>query len=437
MTRRRAPSLDGAGPRASADDRATPASASAFAVPPWPDGRRADGRYLSGNSLGLQPRAARAGRARRSWTTGRGSASRATSRRGRRGTRTTSSLRDAGGAAGRRAAGEVVVMNSLTVNLHLMMVSFYRPTASARRILIEDAAFPSDRYAVASHVAPPRARPGDAVAARCGRARARTRCAPRTSSDRLEERGRADRAGAARRRQLPHRPAARHRRASPPRRTRGAPSSGWDLAHAAGNVPLQLHDWDVDFAVWCSYKYLNAGPGRRGRLLRPRAARRDPTCRGSPAGGATTRRPASRCTPDFVPTAGADGWQLSNPPILALAPLRASLELFDARRHAGAARALVALTGVPASRCSTRWPPPGPCGSSPRATPSARGCQLSLAVAGDAAELLATRCATSTASWPTSASRNVIRFAPVPLYNTFHDVWRAADALGDAARGRR
>ena len=103
---------------------------------------------------------------------------------------------------------------------------------------------------------------------------------------------------------------------------------GFDLAHAVGNVPVNLHDSGADFAVWCSYKYLNSGPGAvAGCFVHERHARTR-RCRASPAGGATTRRRASAWARDFVPTPGADGWQLSNPPILALAPLRVSLEIF-------------------------------------------------------------------------------------------------------------
>ena len=122
-------------------------------------------------------------------------------------------------------------------------------------------------------------------------------------------------------------------------------SSGWDLAHAAGNVPLALHDWDVDFAAWCSYKYLNCGPGAlAGAFVHERHLGRS-TCRGSRAGGAPTRRPGSRWRRCRDPPAAADAWQVSNPPIFSMGPVRTSLEIFDRDRHGALRERSVRLTG--------------------------------------------------------------------------------------------
>ena len=129
--------------------------------------------------------------------------------------------------------------------------------------------------------------------------------------------------------------------------------AGWDLAHAVGNVPLELNAWGVDWAAWCHYKYVNAGPGGPARRVRARAPRGDaslPRLAGWWGNDPATR---FRMEPEFVPRPGAVGWQVSTPPVLAFAPLRASLELFDAAGMPGAARALAAshrLPRVPARR---------------------------------------------------------------------------------------
>ena len=207
---------------------------------------------------------------------------------------------------------------------------------------------------------------------------------------------------------------------------------GWDLAHAAGNVELALHDWNVDFAAWCSYKYLNGGPGAvAGCFVHRRHAQNVELPRFA---GWWGNDPDSRfgmhLEPDFVPVPTADGWQLSNPPILALAPVRVSLELFDETGMPALRRKSLALTGY------LEWllDSLGLDGLeilTPR-DPAARGCQLSLRIAGDAESLfrgLKQRGVTGDFRRP-----DVIRVAPVPLYNTFHDVWSFAERLADAAR---
>src|SRR5687768_15754081 len=227
---------------------------------------------------------------------------------------------------------EVVAMNSLSVNLHLMMVSFYRPTKQRHAILIEAGAFPSDRYAVESQV---RFHGFD----------------PATSLIELQ----ADQPDggismAAIERVLAERgdeialvlwPGVQYRTGQAfdaaeivrLAHARGA-LVGFDHAHGAGNLELNLHDNGADFAAWCSYKYLNSGPGAvAGCFVHERHARSDrPRFAGWWGHDQASR---FRMGPEFVPTPGADGWQLSNPPILALAPLRVSLEVFQ---RAGMAR---------------------------------------------------------------------------------------------------
>jgi kynureninase len=201
---------------------------------------------------------------------------------------------------------------------------------------------------------------------------------------------------------------------------------GFDLAHAAGNVPLALHDWDVDFAVWCSYKYLNGGPGaiggcfvheRHGGEALPRFA------------GWWGNDPATRfrmqSLPEFVPVPGVDGWQVSNPPVLAMAPLRAALALFDRAGMAALRAKSEGLTGYLeflAARVGN-----GRLGQLTPREPGARGCQLSLH-AGPRAEALvhALRARGVITDY---REPDVIRAAPVPLYNSFHEVWRLGRLL--------
>jgi kynureninase len=202
---------------------------------------------------------------------------------------------------------------------------------------------------------------------------------------------------------------------------------GWDLAHAVGNVVLRLHDWQVDFGVWCSYKYLNSGPGAvAGCFVHEKHGRRLDLPR---LAGWWGHDPATRfrmhLEPDWSPPPGADGWQLSNPPILALAPLRASLELFDEATMPALRARSERMTGyleylldrLPAGRYEIITP----------RDPVQRGCQLSLLVHDRPRELL--RVLEAEGVVCDFREPNVIRVAPTPLYNTFAEVWRFAEIL--------
>ncbi len=338
-------------------------------------------------------------------------------------------FRDTGARLVGARPGEVVMMNSLTVNLHLMMLTFFRPRGERRKILIDEPAFPSDRYAVQSqlqhHGLDPaedlltlRPRPGEELLRTEDIEAVIERHGPRLALVLLNgvnfltgqwlDIGRIT--------------AAAQRQGS---------AAGWDLAHAAGNVPLQLHDWQVDFAVWCSYKYLNAGPGAVGgcfvherhgnNLDLPRLA------------GWWGNDPATRfqmhLQDRFVPQPGAAGWQVSNPPILALVPLRASLALFDEAGMAALRAKSELLTGYLeyllerlAGAVEVLTP----------RRPEERGCALSLRLRDRGRE---TQAALQRAGIVCDfRPPHVIRVAPVPLYNTFQEVWMFARQLHEQVR---
>lgn len=321
---------------------------------------------------------------------------------------------------------EVVVMNGLTVNLHLMLVSFYRPARGRFKVLMEPNAFPSDTYAVRSQIE------------WHGHDSRKALIVPETDEDGVVPPGALARALAAHGDEVAlvllggvnYYNGQTHDLDEITRAARAAGCAvGFDLAHAAGNLALDLSACDPDFAVWCSYKYLNAGPGGiAGCFVSRRHAERDDLPR---LAGWWGNDPETRfrmhLLPDFVPVAGADGWQLSNPPILAMAPLRASLELFD-EAGMGALRAKSRrLTGFLQAFVDD-------CGDRLRTlTPrDARGCQLSLRVAGDGRELFdGLRAAGVVGDY---RPPDVVRLAPVPLYNGFHDVWRVGQVLRRWAR---
>lgn len=321
---------------------------------------------------------------------------------------------------------EVVNMNSLTVNLHLMMTSFYRPTVQRHKIVIERAAFPSDRYAVVSQIRLHGLDPEQSL----------IEMVPRGSqalidTSEIEELLAAEGESIA----LVLLPGVQYYSGQAfdmARITQAAHAqgciAGFDLAHATGNLPMRLHDWDVDFAVWCNYKYMNAGPGAvAGCFVHERHAHAFdlPRLAGWWGHDKTSR---FRMGPDFVPMAGAEGWQLSNPPILGLAPLLASLEIFDEAGMDRLREKSLALTGYLEYLLQEKLHPQIEI-ITPR-DPAQRGCQLSLRVRAERAQarLLFERLEARgvTGDW---REPDVIRVAPVPLYNTYRDVFRFVETL--------
>jgi kynureninase len=322
--------------------------------------------------------------------------------------------------AGARRA-EVVAMNSLTINLHLLMASFYRPTRERHAILIEQGAFPSDRYAVVSQigwhghdraksfieVAPP---PGEQLLRHEDLVAEIERQGPRLALvllpgvqyltgqllDLKQLTDAAHRVGAA---------------------------IGLDLAHAMGNVPLALHDWDVDFAVWCSYKYLNGGPGATaGAFVHERHFEAGlPRLTGWWGNDLDTR---FEMAAEFRPCRGAGGWQVSNHPLLGMVPLQASLAQFAAAGLPALRARSQALTGWLERLLDERLDQRIEI-LTPR-DPKWRGAQLSVRLAGAQSHARAVfdrlLARGLSCDW---REPDVIRLAPAPLYNNYEDCWRA------------
>ncbi len=323
---------------------------------------------------------------------------------------------------------EVICMNSLTVNLHLMMATFYLPTKARSKILMEEPAFPSDTYAIKSQIVHHELDAKDTLIL----------ATPRKDEFTVRTEEIID---------LIEKHAAQlavviiggvnfftGQLFDIEKITTAAQKHGivvgFDLAHAIGNVPLALHDWNVDFAVWCSYKYLNAGPGAvAGAFVHERHATNTKLPRlAGWFGNDPNTRFRLHLEPEFIPVPSADGWQISNPPIFSMAPLRASLAIFD---EAGGMKSLraksVRLTGYLQFLLERA-------GHSKFAviTPreaNERGCQLSILVHEHPKELFAKLQAVGVKC--DFREPNVIRVAPTPLYNTFYEVWRFAQILSE------
>ncbi len=397
-----------------------------FELPMGPDGTPAI--YLCGNSLGPMPKAASAEvtSVLRHWST-----------LGVRGhhegehpwlvyhRRFTESLARLVGAE----PLEVVAMNTLTTNLHLLLASFYRPSGMRDRILIEAGAFPSDRHAVASQLA----WHGRSIEQALIEVSPRPPLGQWHTDDFIDAIEAAGQTLA-----LVLLPGVQYRNgqvldigAITAAAHRVGAVAGFDLAHSIGNVPLTLHDDGVDFAVWCHYKYVSAGPGAvAGAFVHARHGTRAdvPRLAGWWGHDLATR---FKMGPEFHPSPGADGWQLSNPPILSLAPLAASLALFDAAGMDRLRSKSDALDGFARrlirERCGERIEILTP----DRAVE--RGCQLSLrVVAGRECGRRTFQRLESRGVIGDWREPDVIRIAPMPLYTRFCDVDRAIHLLAEA-----
>lgn len=324
---------------------------------------------------------------------------------------------------------EVSVMNTLTVNLHLLMVSFYRPTEKRFKILCEEKAFPSDQYMLQSQTKFHGLDPKEAIVEvkkRKGEHFWRTE----DFLEKIEEIGdelalvlvggvnyyngqvldmeTITKAG----------------------KSVGA-YVGWDLAHAVGNVKLNLHDWDADFAAWCSYKYMNSGPGNAsGIYVHERYLNRKDIPRFEGWWG-TKKETRFLMQPEFDPIATADAWQLSNPPILSVAPYLASLELFEkagmdalVEKQKHIVAYLEFILGEIDKEVESTFE---------IITPKERGCQLSVLLHGEGKALFDYLMNNGVITdW---REPNVIRLAPAPFYCSYADMYNFGQILKQGILG--
>jgi kynureninase len=316
---------------------------------------------------------------------------------------------------------EVVCMNSLTTNLHLLFVSFYRPTPERYKIISEAKMFPSDRYLLETQAQFHGFDPDDAiieVGPRDGEWLIRDKDILEAIDTHADELALVFFGGVnyftGQLFDMPQLVKAAH--------AAGA-IAGFDLAHAAGNVPLALHDWDVDFAAWCSYKYLNSGPGNVGAIFVHERHGRSydlPRFGGWWGHDKTTR---FQMQPGFQPMEGAEGWQLSNVPILGMAAMKASLDVFTEAGMAALREKSERLTGYlefTIDSLAVEFPDADISLITSR-DPERRGCQLSMDVAGRERKLFDDMIAAGLIV--DFREPCVIRMAPVPLYNSFEDVY--------------
>jgi kynureninase len=203
---------------------------------------------------------------------------------------------------------------------------------------------------------------------------------------------------------------------------------GWDLAHAVGNVPLALHDWDVDFAAWCSYKYLNSGPGALAGVFVHERHLGDPDLPRFEGWWSTEPATRFQMGPVSRPPRTADAWQISNPPIFSMSPVRTSLEIFDKVGMPALRARSERLTGYLERLLDEVTPTRRMSVVTPR-EPHRRGCQLSLRIGVGSAAELSRRLRHEYGVIADTREPDIVRLAPVPLYSSYHDCWRAADAL--------
>lgn len=320
---------------------------------------------------------------------------------------------------------EVVAMNNLTNNLHLMMVSFYRPSGQRYKIMLEAGAFPSDQYAVESQVRFHGYEPEDAII--------EVKPRPEEETLRIEDiiaTMQKDKEEIA----LVLFPGVQYytgqyidiQKITEAAHKIGA-KAGFDLAHTVGNIPLRLHDWNVDFAVWCSYKYLNSGPGNNGGVFIHERYANDTALPRFAGWWGHDEQARFQMKKGFLPMYGADGWQLSNVNILSAAVQRFSLEMIAQAGMENLRKKSIQLTGFLES-CIRDTDPTGQNIKIITPTnPEERGCQLSMFVSQEGKKLF--QKLTEAGIMIDWREPNVIRVAPNPLYNTYEEVYRFYEIL--------
>ncbi|HEU4717739.1 MAG TPA: kynureninase [Bacteroidia bacterium] len=325
---------------------------------------------------------------------------------------------------------EVVVMNQLTVNVHLLMVSFYRPRGLRYKIITEQKAFPSDQYAVASQVKFHGYDPEEAiieVAPREGEHTIRTEDVLAAIGAHRDELALVFIGGvnyySGQVFDMETISAAAHKAGA---------YAGFDLAHAAGNLKLELHKWNVDFACWCSYKYLNSGPGSvAGAFVHEKHA--DENLVRFAGWWGHDKNTRFRMEKEFIPIPGAEGWQLSNAPVFSMAAHLASLEIFDeagmdalvekSKKLSGFLEFVIDEISADNENCLEIITP---------RDWKQRGCQLSVIAHGYGRDLFNSLMHNGVI--PDWREPNVIRLAPVPLYNSFEDVFKFGERLREAMK---
>ncbi len=321
---------------------------------------------------------------------------------------------------------EVGVMNTLTVNLHLLMVSFYRPTSRRYKIICEEKAFPSDQYMIQSQVKFHGYNPQDAIVEikrRDGEHNIRLEDVLSTIAQVGDELALVLIGG------VNYYTGQVFDMATITQAAHDAGAYvGWDLAHAAGNIKLELHDWNVDFAAWCSYKYMNSGPGNASGYFVHQMHHTDTSLPRFAGWWGHNKERRFLMEPEFDPICGANGWQVSNLPILSLAPYLASLEIFDEVGMDALIEKRDRITSYLefVLREIDREVP----SEFEIITPSntaERACQLSVFLHGQGRSLFDYLMQSGVITdW---REPNVIRLAPVPLYTSFEDMYEFGQIL--------
>jgi kynureninase len=315
---------------------------------------------------------------------------------------------------------EITVMNTLTVNLHLLMVSFYRPTKKRYRIICEEKAFPSDQYMFQSQVNFHGYKADDAlieIKRREGEHNIRLEDVLAKIKEVGDELALVLIGGVnyytGQVFDMKTITAAGHEVGA---------VVGWDLAHAAGNIKLDLHDWDVDFASWCSYKYMNSGPGNASGCFIHKKHHDNPDLPRFAGWWGHNKERRFKMEPTFDPVHGADGWQISNIPILSLAPYLASVEMFDEIGMEAIIEKRDQITSyLEYILHEIDKEVEGSFEIITPTNPDERGCQLSVLLHGQGRSLFDYLMKNGVITdW---REPNVIRFAPVPLYCSFEDMY--------------